>query len=649
MAGANYMGGRRNAARARTKDVTGRVQKGHFMKQRHQILVRGLQEDFRDDTDKHSTQPGHKEEISLAHAKKDLQVGVDAKTRNTNPSTSHRTLNSFLQSSSSPGQYSRARRSKILETLDINEPTALRATMNRLLRLPDLAGLSQINAQSTPLKRNHYLKPIVVTPRKKMKTSWRDSDINSPVSNANESRLNLYSNKQHDQLPRPSDSSDSSSPLSKSLVHNPYIVSHDLNARNNHSDSSVDRFSTIQEPGTDYYDSGFSELEFVDEPEVDKLHDMSPTIWNSDVAPDPAGASSSTCFFSRDYNEVRKLIQKAPSPSSSLPLPRWEVLPIHRQPSFLHPGEPNSFKDEYVSLLDFDDPWLALDDILGLRPSMKLQDDGDDPLEGIDANNRFGLGYKPAESRSQLDPLQGISQPSFHDASESPNKNVHRSSESDIEIDNTSAEESIGDSGRFGLLDSNHSPLPPTHFSCHPQFQTPPRRFNFPPASTRPLTRPRFSLKVHDTVSSILKANREPETASSEVPSDSSVPLRSPLFGSSSHSTSSILSSGSRYSPVITSQRSSATFSHFRPLPVTNISPSSSSQPIQEPSVSSTVYQMLLPDVASTPSPTNLAFIDHASRQNTPVLQDVVKSLTPSESFTIDGPDLFGGEDTDDE
>ncbi|KAJ7880993.1 hypothetical protein B0H14DRAFT_2705708, partial [Mycena olivaceomarginata] len=36
--GANYMGGKRNAARARSKDTTGRAQKNHFTRQRRDIL-----------------------------------------------------------------------------------------------------------------------------------------------------------------------------------------------------------------------------------------------------------------------------------------------------------------------------------------------------------------------------------------------------------------------------------------------------------------------------------------------------------------------------------------------------------------------------------------------------------------------------------
>ena len=42
MAGANYTGGRRNAAKARSKDTTGRLQRGHFSKQRLGILTDAL-------------------------------------------------------------------------------------------------------------------------------------------------------------------------------------------------------------------------------------------------------------------------------------------------------------------------------------------------------------------------------------------------------------------------------------------------------------------------------------------------------------------------------------------------------------------------------------------------------------------------------
>ncbi|KAI0340058.1 hypothetical protein BDW22DRAFT_1360547 [Trametopsis cervina] len=42
MAGANYMGGRSNAAKAQINDENGRLQKCHFGKQRLSILTKGL-------------------------------------------------------------------------------------------------------------------------------------------------------------------------------------------------------------------------------------------------------------------------------------------------------------------------------------------------------------------------------------------------------------------------------------------------------------------------------------------------------------------------------------------------------------------------------------------------------------------------------
>lgn len=110
----------RNAARARTKDVAGRVQKGHFSKQRHQVLARGLQNGPRGETRDQSTRPnpGRVEEITFAHAKNDICGKRDGPARAT---YALRTLSSTLYSSSSPDKVNRRKRSKILEALDINE------------------------------------------------------------------------------------------------------------------------------------------------------------------------------------------------------------------------------------------------------------------------------------------------------------------------------------------------------------------------------------------------------------------------------------------------------------------------------------------------------------------------------------------------
>ena len=90
MVGANYTGGRRNAAKARSKDTTGRLQRGHFSKQRLGILTDALRS-TRPDRSRPSagsddpnltsnprpgyatcTPPATVYDISLVHAKRDL-------------------------------------------------------------------------------------------------------------------------------------------------------------------------------------------------------------------------------------------------------------------------------------------------------------------------------------------------------------------------------------------------------------------------------------------------------------------------------------------------------------------------------------------------------------------------------------------------
>lgn len=56
MVGANYTGGRRNAAKVRSKDSTGRLQRGHFSKQRLGILTDALRS-RRPDHPSHSRPP----------------------------------------------------------------------------------------------------------------------------------------------------------------------------------------------------------------------------------------------------------------------------------------------------------------------------------------------------------------------------------------------------------------------------------------------------------------------------------------------------------------------------------------------------------------------------------------------------------------
>ncbi|OSD06352.1 hypothetical protein PYCCODRAFT_1464305 [Trametes coccinea BRFM310] len=71
MPGANYMGGKRNAARARVKDATGKAQRDHFGKKRFEILRTGLSKGHgsaRGQPSGMGSGPRVIPEISLAHA-----------------------------------------------------------------------------------------------------------------------------------------------------------------------------------------------------------------------------------------------------------------------------------------------------------------------------------------------------------------------------------------------------------------------------------------------------------------------------------------------------------------------------------------------------------------------------------------------------
>lgn len=93
------------------------------MKQKHQILVRGLRDHSLDDIkESRSERSGRIEEIGFAHAQKDLhngQGGVKPKTF-IQPRAPPKGVS---QSSSSPGPSKQTllRRSKVLENLDIND------------------------------------------------------------------------------------------------------------------------------------------------------------------------------------------------------------------------------------------------------------------------------------------------------------------------------------------------------------------------------------------------------------------------------------------------------------------------------------------------------------------------------------------------
>ncbi|KAG1887350.1 hypothetical protein F4604DRAFT_1245263 [Suillus subluteus] len=117
MTGANYMGGKRNAARARTKDSTGRVQKRHFGQQRLAAALCNTKEE-RGKPERMSLK-SVLHQINLAHAQR------DAKIKGSRPSIAHSISTSrdpsFAHGTSFGTSKRRKQPSKILRTLDLSD------------------------------------------------------------------------------------------------------------------------------------------------------------------------------------------------------------------------------------------------------------------------------------------------------------------------------------------------------------------------------------------------------------------------------------------------------------------------------------------------------------------------------------------------
>ncbi|KAI0649295.1 hypothetical protein C8Q79DRAFT_504832 [Trametes meyenii] len=166
MPGANYMGGKRNTARARVKDAAGKVQRDHFGKKRFEILRSGLSRGQAGTGHPGLARNGAKPvpEISLAHARRAVGGG---QLQDNSRDTMLRTFTSPLATThrrSSPS--SASSRSRILSTLDAANPEAQRSQVKKILQIPDLLGLS------TTQKRNH--------PRRVARSSESSRDWQTP-------------------------------------------------------------------------------------------------------------------------------------------------------------------------------------------------------------------------------------------------------------------------------------------------------------------------------------------------------------------------------------------------------------------------------------------------------------------------------------
>ncbi|KAI6128875.1 hypothetical protein EDD16DRAFT_1545845, partial [Pisolithus croceorrhizus] len=130
MAGANYMGGKRNAVRAKTRDAVGRAQKRHFVKQRLANALGHCSGDGRNSGP--SCSASLLSEIPFAHVPHN--IGSKGSQQ-----ASHVSPNQFYMSSSD-NENDRKRPSKVLSALDTSDHMSIRAAIDRILQLPDLVG-----------------------------------------------------------------------------------------------------------------------------------------------------------------------------------------------------------------------------------------------------------------------------------------------------------------------------------------------------------------------------------------------------------------------------------------------------------------------------------------------------------------------------
>ncbi|KAJ7911457.1 hypothetical protein B0H13DRAFT_2271983 [Mycena leptocephala] len=203
--GANYMGGKRSAARARSKDTTSRAHKNFFSRQRLEILSNGLS----GRAPSRGSSSGHGPRISasdigLSHARHlaprlederiPVHTPVDVSSPSRRPHSKPRNRSHMRSSSGS-------RSSKVLEALDTTEPLAMRAAMNKILSIPDLAGLSAHKNVHTPSRtklESKRSRPADLEPQERQQKRQRSRSAQScspstiPLQDANFDELGQF-------------------------------------------------------------------------------------------------------------------------------------------------------------------------------------------------------------------------------------------------------------------------------------------------------------------------------------------------------------------------------------------------------------------------------------------------------------------------
>ncbi|KAI9574867.1 hypothetical protein HD554DRAFT_2050621 [Boletus coccyginus] len=135
MVGANYMGGKRNTARAKSRDAVGRAHRRHFGRQRLASALCVTQENRAHPSA--ITRSSVLPEITLAHARCDASGDTGA-------TSSRGVVSGDRLYSPTPPSYTTRRNkpSKVLGALDISDHTSMRAAIHRILKQPNLIGIN---------------------------------------------------------------------------------------------------------------------------------------------------------------------------------------------------------------------------------------------------------------------------------------------------------------------------------------------------------------------------------------------------------------------------------------------------------------------------------------------------------------------------
>nr|GAT52447.1 predicted protein [Mycena chlorophos] len=381
--GANYMGGRRNAARTRSKDTVGRAQKNHFHRQRLDVLSNGLSRAQTGRAPSVTSGYGPKataEDIGLSHApghgrRQVLSEINEASARSVPRQPPSRSASTSMKANekdkdSSPG--SKSATSRVLDALDSIEPISMRSVRSRILSIPDLAGLSSGFGHAVdPLHtRTPERKPAIL--KRPLPTSPSETDSSSFLAEKETRKL-----KRMRRMEEPS----------------PFV----------HRFDPLEGFDTSDEEDP----PEFMTVEQEPETEPDMYRSPKQPIEDVPVHSRPSSRSSSiTCFgvepeYSVEHRVAEALLKDLYNPSFAQAYPQ---LPIDdSRPAFclstnsagfndpprpriatLQDQEDDDADDMFtgVSLYDFADPWNAIGAFLGLEnPCPVNQTDDDAALE----------------------------------------------------------------------------------------------------------------------------------------------------------------------------------------------------------------------------------------------------------------------------